>query len=132
MFRALTIIAAIAALAVTAAPASAGLLSSPLGLTNKPKPAAYDHGITQGRTPPPRGTAGCTLISEVGFPKVDNAFMDYTDDSCMAKSRSSSVKARPKPRGHQLADIPDGTSNTMLKSGSLKPSRNGIIAILIG
>ena len=31
MFRALSIIAAVAALAVTAAPASAGLLSSPLG-----------------------------------------------------------------------------------------------------
>ena len=31
MFRALSIIAAVAALAVSAAPASAGLLSSPLG-----------------------------------------------------------------------------------------------------
>ena len=33
MFRALTIIAAIVALAVSAAPASAGLLSSPLGIS---------------------------------------------------------------------------------------------------
>ena len=36
MFRALTIIAAIVALAVSAAPASAGLLSSPLGATSTP------------------------------------------------------------------------------------------------
>src|SRR5262245_57494601 len=46
MTRALTIVAAVAALAVSAAPASAGLLSSPLGLTTKPPPrgcASGDH-----------------------------------------------------------------------------------------
>jgi hypothetical protein len=69
MFRVLTILAAIAALAVSAAPASAGLLSSPLGVSGamgtrsggevvsdfaraKPKPAVYDHGLTQGATNP--------------------------------------------------------------------------------
>ena len=36
MIRVLTIVAAIAALAVSAAPASAGLLSSPLGTTAQP------------------------------------------------------------------------------------------------
>jgi hypothetical protein len=41
---------------------------------SKPKPAGvYDHGITQGRKPPPRGTAGSTLIGEVTFPKARRA-----------------------------------------------------------
>jgi len=39
MIRALSTLAAIVALAVSVTPASAGLLSSPLGLTTKPKPA---------------------------------------------------------------------------------------------
>ena len=48
MFRVLTILAVVVAFAVSAAPASAGLLSSPLGLTTKPLLAVYDHGITLG------------------------------------------------------------------------------------
>ena len=144
MIRALTILAAVVALVVSAAPASAGLLSSPLGLTTKPKPAVYDHGITQGRKPQPRGTAGCTPIGEVGFPKVAPAscctgshwsFMDYTDDSCMAKTTGSRLKAAPKqpratvtrsvgetlssdwvksPAAMRLTAVKDGTSNTLM------------------
>ena len=42
------------------------------------------------------------------------------------------LRQRGKAKVPRLTDIPDGTSNTMMKSDSLKPSRNGIIAILIG
>jgi len=114
VIRALSIIAAIVALAVSASPASAGTPEAAKGACHvpgfmdytddscmskprwgsapasalasrsggevvsdfaksKPKPAVYDHGITQGRKPPPRGTAGSTLIGEVAFPKARGA-----------------------------------------------------------
>jgi len=56
MTRALTIIAAVAALAVSAAPASAGLLSSPLGAVGTPSGGEVASGIimSDGRICNPR------------------------------------------------------------------------------
>ena len=152
MFRALSILAAIVALAVAAAPvASAG---------NSTKP-------------PPRGTAGSTLIGEVTFPKargagvINSLGQKYTVSASKPSGSatpsggetlsSDRVKAppigggnfgdtpglgggdmsvrrpaTPKTKASGLkAGILDGTSNTMMRSGSLKPLY-GIIAILIG
>jgi hypothetical protein len=86
MTGALSILAAIAALGVTAAPASAG----------------------SAKTPPPRTTQVVVLIgaNDYGLMEPD-------------------VHKRP------VRGMSDGTSNTMMTSGSRKPP-NGIIAILIG
>jgi hypothetical protein len=156
MFRALSIIATIVALAVSVAPvASAG----------------------NSKKPPPRGTAGSTPIGEVTFPKargadvINSLGQTYTvsapkPSGLATRSRGETVssdwvKTPPKPRrqdGGNFGDtpglsggdmsvrrqatqktkasglkagIPDATSNTMMRSGSLK-SLYGIIAILIG
>jgi hypothetical protein len=116
MTRTLTILVA---LAVSAAPASAG----------------------NSKKPPPRGTAGSTLIGEVTFPKARGAGVinslgqggNFGDtpglgDGDMSVRRPATQKT--KASGLK-AGIPDGTSNTMMRSGSLKPLY-GIIAILIG
>jgi len=105
MFRALTIIAAIAALAVTAAPASAGSL----------------------KKPSPRTTQVVVLIgaNEYGLMETDGDKLFYVDETGILRQRG-------KAKVPRLTGTQDGTSNTMMKSGSLKPSRNGIIAILIG
>ncbi len=100
MFRVLTILAAVVALAVSAAPASAGLLSSPLGLTTKPKLAVYDHGITQGRKPPPRGTAGrgrveWPIIDYVRTPVIRGIYGGHYRDG-------------------NFAGVKDGSSNTVM------------------
>ena len=121
MIRILTILAAVAALAVSAAPASAGT--------------------------PEAATGACNV----------RGFMDYTDDSCMARSRSdfrarglstrwggevvsSDAMAKARRPGvasfsidvgtsEALKHITDGTSNTLARS---QGGPNGIIAILIG
>ena len=102
MIRALTIFGTIVVLAVSASPASAGLLSSPLGLTTKPKPAVYDHGITQGWKPPPRDTAARFELSIDG-----HSMFHGTSGDGERIVRRGAAKA-PRPAG------------------------NGIIAILIG
>jgi hypothetical protein len=166
MFRVLTILAAVAALAVSAAPASAHWYELEDVIVTeviaKPKPRgvfglAPNGGLAhrdRSKKPPPSSV----LHGEgpVGEMEVVNQRKLGAD-----KDRGR-VKALPKPRredGGNFGDTPglgggdmsvrrpatqktkasglkagitDGTSNTMMRSGSLKPSRNGIIAILIG
>ena len=104
MIRALSILAAVAALAVSAAPASAGTPEAAKGACDVP------------------------------------GFMDYTDDSCMSKSRSGSAPtsapaSRPRLFNDGLAVathlggevVPGDFAKSKVNGGS-----NGIIAILIG
>ena len=104
MTRTLTILATIVALAVSAAPALAGASK-----------------------PPPRTTQVVVLIGANEY-----GLMETTGDKLFYVDETGILRQRGKAKVPRLTDIPDGTSNTMMKSGSLKPSRNGIIAILIG
>ena len=99
MIRALSTLVAIAALTVSAAPASAG----------------------GSKQPPQRFATG--IVTDNKDPDKLNAMFFPWD---------MAAKAPPKTRRHQrTTDVPDGTSNTTMWSGSKKPP-NGIIAILIG
>ena len=108
MIRALGILAAVAAFAVSAAPASAGSSKqSPPRTAVVVLIGANDYGLmtTDGKKKVPRP-------APAGF------FLD------MGTIETLDLKASPKR-------LKDGTSNTIMWSGSRKPPK-GIIAVLIG
>jgi hypothetical protein len=104
MIRALTILVAVVALAVSVAPlASAG----------------------HSKKPPPCGTAGCTLIGEVSFPKargagvISSLGVKYTawarkPPGSATRSVGEVVSADAYANALPSRSVKDGTSNTLL------------------
>ena len=91
MIRALSILAAIVALAVSAAPALAG----------------------GSKKPPPRAAAVVVLIG--------------ANDYGLMETDGDKLFLRGKAKAPRLTSISDGTSNTMMRSGSLKPPKGRIL-----
>ena len=132
MIRALTTIAAVAALAVSAAPvASAGTPKA------KAPPVERAERVTAfvwlaelspvvTHKPKPRGLS--IASSEVFELNTAHKRPKAMGTRSGGEVVSDFAKA---PAGMRLTAIKDGTSNTIMWSGSLKPP-NGIIAILIG
>jgi hypothetical protein len=129
MFRALNILAAIVALAVSAAPASASMLGQTQDLPAvSAAPASAGTSITKNVLY--NGHAGLitngTADDNMRYACDVPGFMDYTDDSCMAKPKAGGSKAGRNQVLHETAKakaprgaasltggIPDGTSNTI-------------------
>jgi hypothetical protein len=114
MLRALTILAAVVALAVSASPASAGSSKSP-----PPRMAgvvvligANDYGVVAPRGVSPARASAATSKAKAPRPDVARFSIDVGTSEAAKQAT-------------------DGTSNT-LQSVSPKPTPNGIIAILIG
>jgi hypothetical protein len=114
MFRALTIVAAVVAVAVSASPASAA----------------------SSATPPPRTTQVVVLIGANDYGVV--APRGASKGPASAGTSNAKVR-RPHAAGFSIdvgtseavKRVTDGTSNT-LQSVQVKPTPDGIIAILIG
>ena len=98
MFRALSIIAAVAALAVSAAPVASA------GPSKKPAPRAVS-------------------MFHSGF---DHAGIDAHSTPLMETS-GELMFLRGKAKAPRLTSISDGTSNTMMRSGSRKPPNGRLL-----